>query len=46
MMTKIHSMIIKSAALMAGLAIMLATFNVNNTCLFLSYQPDVPEELK
>ena len=46
MMIKVHSMFIKSAALMAGLAIMLATFNVNSTCLFLSYQPDVPEELK
>ena len=46
MMTKIYSMFNKYAALMAGLAIMLATVNVNSTCLFMSYQPDVPEELK
>lgn len=45
MMTKIHCMFSKYATLMAGLAIMLATVNVNSTCLFMSYQPDVPEEL-
>lgn len=46
MMAKIHAMLRKYASLMAALAIMLATFNVNSTCLFMSYQPDVPEELK
>ena len=46
MMTKIHSIFSRYAALMAGLAIMLATVHVNSTCLFMSYQPDVPEELK
>ena len=46
MMTRIHSIFGKYVALMAGMAIMLATVNVNSTCLFMSYQPDVPEELK
>lgn len=46
MMTRIHRVFSKYAALMAGLAIMLATVNVNSTCLFMSYQPDVPEELR
>lgn len=44
-MTKIRQMLIKFASAMAALAVMVATFNINSTCLFMSYQPDVPEEL-
>ena len=43
-MTKIRQMLIKFASAMAALAVMVATFNINSTCLFMSYQPDVPEE--
>lgn len=30
----------------ASLALLLALHSVSNTCCFLSYQPDVPEELR
>lgn len=37
MMTKIHTMFSRYAALMAGLAIVLTTFSINSTCLFMTY---------
>lgn len=34
-----------AAKLLASFAFLLATVSSAGTCLFLSYQPDVPEEL-
>lgn len=45
MKAKIMNGIIKLAGAVASLAMICATFNLNSTCLFLAYQPDVPEEL-
>lgn len=44
-MIRVHKILVRCASLMATLAVMVATYNVNSTCLFMSYQPDVPEEL-
>jgi cyclic lactone autoinducer peptide len=38
--------ITKWATLFASLALLIATSSVQTTCLFMSYQPDVPDELK
>lgn len=32
--------------IIAGVAVMVALSNVQSTCLFLTYQPDIPDELK
>lgn len=45
MKAKITNMIMKLAGSVAALAMVCAVANVNSTCLFLLYQPDVPEEL-
>lgn len=37
--------LMKLAGSVAALAIVCAVANVNNTCLFIAYQPDVPEDL-
>lgn len=34
------------ASCLASLATLVAISNANSTCLFMSYQPDIPEELK
>ena len=34
------------ATLLASLAVMVAVNGAGNTCVFLAYQPDVPEELR
>lgn len=39
-------LITKWATLFASLALLVAASSVQTTCLFMSYQPDVPEELK
>ncbi|MBM6897685.1 cyclic lactone autoinducer peptide [Pseudoflavonifractor capillosus] len=39
------NLVTKSARVIAALAFMLATWNANSTCIFWSYQPDLPEEL-
>lgn len=36
----------KLGRLVASLALLLATYSVNSTCLFMTYQPDIPEKLK
>ncbi len=46
MKAKFSKIIFKLSGLVAGLAVLLAISNVNSTCMFASYQPDVPEELK
>lgn len=45
MVACIHRALIKLVSCITTLAILTATFNVNTTCLFMSYQPDIPEEL-
>ena len=45
MKVKIMNMIAKIMSCTAALALMVAVSNANNTCLFWSYQPDMPEEL-
>lgn len=36
----------KLGHLLASLALLLATYSVNSTCLFMTYQPEVPDKLK
>ena len=39
----INSMLIKFGASACALALLMASQNVQNTCCFASYQPDVPD---
>lgn len=45
MKVKIMSIVTKIMSSAAALALMIAITNSNSTCVFWSYQPDVPEEL-
>lgn len=36
----------KLSGLVASMAFLLAVSSVGNTCVFMTYQPDVPEELQ
>lgn len=45
MKVKIMSMVAKFMSSAAAIALMVAVANANSTCIFWSYQPDVPEEL-
>lgn len=42
----IREAITKVAMSTAALAVICAVSNVHSTCIFLAYQPDVPEELQ
>lgn len=42
----IKSNLIKCGRIFASLALFLAVYSVNSTCMFMTYQPDVPEKLK
>lgn len=46
MVRRIKTMLIHLSRLTASLAFILALYSVNQTCLFMMYQPDVPEELR
>ena len=46
MKKKTQKIISSCATLLASLAVMIAVNGVGNTCVFLAYQPDVPEELR
>lgn len=46
MKTKIYGLLWKILSGTASLALVLALNSVSNTCCFLSYQPDVPEDLQ
>lgn len=39
-------LVMKCATLFASLALLIAAGSVQTTCLFMSYQPDMPDELK
>lgn len=42
----LRKIIVKLSGWMATMALFLAVESVQNTCLFMAYQPIVPEELK
>ncbi len=46
MKAKLNGILFKLSGVIASLALFVAISNVDSTCLFASYQPDVPEELK
>lgn len=41
----IQNTLVKLSGLLASAAMFLALSSVNSTCVFMLYQPDVPEEL-
>lgn len=45
MKVKVLHLLRKLAAPLAALAIMAAAGNAGSTCLFMAYQPDMPDEL-
>lgn len=45
MKTMVSQTMVKLGALLASAAMFLAISSVSSTCLFMLYQPDVPEEL-
>ena len=45
MKAKIKNVLMKLAGSVAALAMVCAVSNLSSTCFFLTYQPDVPEEL-
>lgn len=42
----IKKVIIRLGQLSASAALFIAAYSVNSTCMFMTYQPDVPEKLK
>ncbi len=46
MKAKIMNIVTKLMSSVAAMAIVAAVANANSTCLFWSYQPDLPEELQ
>lgn len=46
MRARIQWLLSKIPASLAALALLCAVSNVSSTCMFLTYQPDVPEELR
>lgn len=46
MKTMVSQTMIKLGALLASAAMFLAISSANSTCVFMLYQPDVPEELQ
>lgn len=46
MKAKIMLFLAKLAGSVAALSVVCAISNVNSTCLFWTYQPDVPQELQ
>lgn len=46
MKTMVNHTMVKLGALLASAAMLLAVSSVGSTCVFMLYQPDVPEELR
>ncbi len=46
MKMRLFNLISKLAACVAALAVLCATSNVSATCIFMTYQPDIPSELE
>lgn len=45
MKAKLMNIVPKIMSSVAAMALAIAIMNANSTCLFWSYQPDVPDEL-
>lgn len=45
MKTMVNQTMVKLGTLLASAAMLLAISSVGSTCMFMFYQPDVPEEL-
>lgn len=45
MKVKLMAIITKIVSSAAALTLLVATANANSTCIFLSYQPDMPNDL-
>lgn len=46
MKLRLFNLISKMATCLAALAVLCATSNVSGTCIFMTYQPDVPGDLE
>lgn len=46
MKAKLNGILFKLSGVIASLALLIAISNVNSTCMFASYQPDIPDELE
>lgn len=46
MKTMVNHTMVKLGALLASAAMFLAVSSLGSTCVFMLYQPDVPEELR
>lgn len=46
MKVKLMNIVTKIMGSAAALALVIAVANANSTCVFWSYQPDMPEELQ
>lgn len=46
MKTRSFNLLQKLAVRVAALAMLLAASNVSSTCIFMTYQPDIPCELE
>lgn len=46
MKTMVNKSMVKLGTLLASAAMFLAVSSVGNTCVFMLYQPDVPDELQ
>ena len=46
MKAALNKIAFKLSGMITGLAVLVAISNVNSACLFISYQPDVPDELR
>lgn len=42
----IKKVMISLGQLSASVALLIAVYSVNSTCMFMTYQPDIPEELR
>jgi len=42
-MTQLKKVILRFSGVLASLALMLTSMNVNTTCMYLAYQPELPE---
>lgn len=45
MKQKVRTILFSLSGLVASVALLFATTSVSSTCVFMSYQPNVPEEL-
>lgn len=46
MKINIQTSLIRFGHVVASIALLLAIHSVNSTCMFMTYQPDIPQRLK